>query len=497
MASPERQVALATTKRKFHRLLDNLTASTTTSSLASTLDEPTTSSIHSNDPTLPEPPPKRSRVSDVSMDRPRTPRAVSGNQRIKELQERLFAVRRQGDRPAGAATGAGIRAVDQSNPAKLSTPRKEPNFQPHSQGQFLSRLKTFADVKKWSHKPDAISELQWAKRGWSCDAWNTVACKGGCEQRVVVKLYPRRKDHEGKEIDMSEDMTEDVDEVLVQRYQELIVYGHYEDCLWRKRGCLDDIYHLPIANRSKSSSALLSRYHSFKAVMDELPMMDNITHPGPPVSDVLKSIPSSFFNPPGSTALASPPNTAAEITAFAFALFGWSGGFESNIALATCNHCFQRIGLWLYKDEKLKETSTKLDVPIESLRLDILQAHSEYCPWKTPESQRNPSDSPVTNMAAWETLEFVLMAMRREEKPPAPTSPVAESFQESIDDESATVRTEKSKDADSLNEKWRKFKAKLRRTASRKSLKSVKSTKSVKSVDGTALEKENDASSIA
>lgn len=118
-----------------------------------------------------------------------------------------------------------------------SSPRRPPNFQPYSQEQFLGRLKTFADVKKWTSKPDAIGEVEWAKRGWSCDTWNTVACKGGCEKRVAVKLRPKRKDRDGKDLDMTEDLAVDSDESLVKRYEELIVSGHAEDCLWRKQGC--------------------------------------------------------------------------------------------------------------------------------------------------------------------------------------------------------------------------------------------------------------------
>lgn len=240
-SSPESSApALATTKRKFHKLLDNLTASSSTTSLASTLPfhdhEANTSST-----SLPEsttaadaPPLKRSRLSDVgsAMDKPR---AVSGSDRIRALQEKLFTPRRSGERPR-----AGVRAVNNADAAaaKLSAPRKEPNFQPYSQEQFLKRLKTYADVKKWSNKPEAINEVAWAKRGWVCEAWNTVACKGGCEQRVAVRLYPRRKDSSGKEMEMTEDIPDEpLDGGLVEKFHELVVDGHYEDCLWRKRGC--------------------------------------------------------------------------------------------------------------------------------------------------------------------------------------------------------------------------------------------------------------------
>jgi hypothetical protein len=156
-----------------------------------------------------------------------------GQERIRQLKEQLLTVRREGTVRVVGKTALTPKA---SAPT-ASTPRKAPNFQPYSQDQFLERLKTFADVKKWTTKPDAISEVDWAMRGWSCDIWNTVACKGGCENRVAVKLRPKRKDASGKDIEMSEDLAFDVDDALVQRYKDLIVEGHSEDCLWRKRGC--------------------------------------------------------------------------------------------------------------------------------------------------------------------------------------------------------------------------------------------------------------------
>jgi hypothetical protein len=161
-------------------------------------------------------------------------RVVSGSERIQALKDQLFTPGKEGDR----RVGPGLRHVGANKTSTAQvTPRKPANFQPYSQEQFLERLKTFANVKKWTSKPDAIGEVEWAKRGWSCDLWNTVACKGGCEQRVAIRLRPKRKDANEKDIEMSEDLAFDVDESLVEKYKGLIVDGHHEDCLWRKRGC--------------------------------------------------------------------------------------------------------------------------------------------------------------------------------------------------------------------------------------------------------------------
>jgi hypothetical protein len=221
----ETQPALATTKRKFHRIMENIAANTSTTSVASSLQASNASTTSLAYPATPEPPNKRPRSSNANEERERS---ISASQaRIQALKDQLLTPRREGT----------VRAVGKSIAPKASTPRKQPNFQPYSQEQFLQRLKTFADVKKWTSKPDAIGEVEWAKRGWTCDTWNTVACKGGCEKRVAVKLRPKRKDVDGKDVAMTEDLGADVDARLVEKFRELIQTGHAEDCLWRKRGC--------------------------------------------------------------------------------------------------------------------------------------------------------------------------------------------------------------------------------------------------------------------
>jgi hypothetical protein len=491
-SSPTQEPALATTKRKFDTLLDKLTASASTTSLANTLRDnaSTTSLAH---PATPEPVSKRNRLSGTGMD---STRVVSGNERIQALKDQLFTPGKEGDR----RVGAGLRVVGANKISVTQvTPRKPANFQPYSQEQFLERLKTFANVKKWTNKPDAIGEVEWAKRGWSCDLWNTVACKGGCEQRVAVRLRPKRKDANEKEIEMSEDLAFDIDEGLVEKYKALVVDGHHEDCLWRKRGCqgmyfliarwyvtnacTEDIYHIPIASRAKSSTELLARYRSLKSIAHDLPTLENLIYPGPRIEDILRRIPPSVFLPSGSDSASAeePPTSTTDIVAFLFAMFGWTGVSESKIALAVCNHCFQRNGLWLCADTRLKEMSRKLDVPIETLRLNLVESHREHCPWKNPDAQRNPADGPIANMAAWETQEFMLLGKRKEKQRPNIQSVDLSSefsFPRGSED---SERPSKEDNDDGLHEKWKKFKAKLRRTTSRRSLKSVKSVRSGKS----------------
>jgi hypothetical protein len=431
------------------------------------------------------------------------------------LKEQFMTPRREGTVRVVGKTAYTPKA---STP-KASTPRKEPNFQPYSQEHFLARLKTFADVKKWTTKPDAINEVEWAMRGWSCDIWNTVACKGGCENRVAVKLRPKRKDASGRDLEMSEDLAVDVDNALVERYKDLIIEGHAEDCLWRKRGCqgmcwhgmdsrqflttqTEDIYHIPIASRAKSTTELLDRYRSLKAIAADLPLLEHITYPDPSIRRIIERIPSTFFTSAPNT---PQPTSQSDVVAFAFALFGWAGVSESRISLAVCNHCFQRLGLWLSSGSRLQEMSQKLDVPVESLRLNLVESHREHCPWKNADAQGNSKDGPIANMAAWQTLQFMLLGRHKDafssSSATAPLTPQKQTprkqhggHTDSVDLDGEleyprgsmdSVERPKYNDEDEeggLKEKWIKLKAKLKRSASKKSMKSTKSGKSGKSI---------------
>lgn len=218
--------ALTTSKRKFNKILENITASSSTTSLASLPTK--NASAMSVAAVQNEPPPKRVRNS------------LDG--------ESLKSV--EGDRPDTAASASSrptsslslaqraksIRLIKKDKARESAEPKKAPNYTPWSHEHFVERMKTFADVKVWSPKPDKLSEVEWAKRGWVCENLNTVACKGGCEKRLVVKLEPKKKD------DNAEDILEgDLDEALVERYAKLIVDGHDEGCLWRRAGCKGEL----------------------------------------------------------------------------------------------------------------------------------------------------------------------------------------------------------------------------------------------------------------
>lgn len=160
--------SIETSKRKFHKLLDNLTSS-----------HPQPTPILSKD------------ISGPATKRPRLePRTRRNPTSITQF-------------PRGTAlTAHGTIKVGAHKTASSKPP---PNYVPWSRELFLERLKTFADLRIWTSKPDAVNEVAWAKRGWVCDGLNRVACKGGCEERVVVALRPMRNDEDGAKIEGSED----------------------------------------------------------------------------------------------------------------------------------------------------------------------------------------------------------------------------------------------------------------------------------------------------
>jgi hypothetical protein len=113
---------------------------------------------------------------------------------------------------------------------------------------------------------------------------------------------------------------------------------------------------------------------------------------------------------------------------------------------------------------------------------------------------QNNADGPIAGMSAWETLQFMVLKRRGgggggESESGAHGHGHGHGHArgiESVDLGSDVTFPRGSVDGESvpggdddeggLNAKWKKFKAKLRRTTSKKSLKSVKSVKSSKSV---------------
>ncbi|KAF4310252.1 Zinc finger C3HC-like protein [Botryosphaeria dothidea] len=376
--------ALTTSKRKFNKILENITASSSTTSLASLPTK--NASAMSVAAVQNEPPPKRVRNS------------LDG--------ESLKSV--EGDRPDTAASASSrptsslslaqraksIRLIKKDKARESAEPKKAPNYTPWSHEHFVERMKTFADVKVWSPKPDKLSEVEWAKRGWVCENLNTVACKGGCEKRLVVKLEPKKKD------DNAEDILEgDLDEALVERYAKLIVDGHDEGCLWRRAGCKEDIYHVPMANYDDHiKPGLIERHKSLLNIRYKLPPLENLQYPGAIPARLEKALPEELTQSLSSEnyETTTPPDSTdqkdIEKRIQLFALYGWYGEDRGKYSIVQCHECHQKTGLWMYLGEGAK--------------LDLVEAHRIHCPWLSPESQ---GGRPL-----WEQLQKRLLNRLRE-----------------------------------------------------------------------------------
>ena len=229
-------VALSTTKRKFHKVLDSISNASSVSLVGNNQERNASTTTL---PTNMEPPSKR----------PRTARPASAY--VKSSTTTPMTKMRP-------------TSIAQKPPAKeLDSERKAPNFAPWDRNQFLERLKTYRHVDKWRGKSEKINEVQWAKRGWSCVGRETVGCVGGCGKELVILLESRENKENPQdkgESHRSEDEDEDEDdwrekarEQLIDKYAEMVVTAHNEGCLWRRRGC-DGTYHFSKRRHSGSTS---------------------------------------------------------------------------------------------------------------------------------------------------------------------------------------------------------------------------------------------------
>lgn len=93
-----------------------------------------------------------------------------------------------------AAVSSVIRG---SQPARTSRADGPAKYSPTDRGDLVKRLATFQEITDWTPKPERVSEIEWAKRGWVCHGKETVRCLL-CHRELVVKVNCKVVD--GKEI---------------------------------------------------------------------------------------------------------------------------------------------------------------------------------------------------------------------------------------------------------------------------------------------------------
>ncbi|KAF9767236.1 hypothetical protein IL306_000218 [Fusarium sp. DS 682] len=257
-------------------------------------------------------------------------------------------------------------------------------YAPTDRADLLKRLGTFQEITDWTPKPDKVNEIEWAKRGWVCRGKETVRCLL-CHRELVVKL--NRKVVDGKEVPVL--VASEIEEALVDKYADLIVTSHQEDCLWRKRGCDDSLLRLSLTNASASLAALRERYDELLARKSFLPYEFNLRLPEElNLDEVLSHLPSDFFTNPSSAKEAeAQPNRVA----LSLALMGWQGLNNARIGAvpnsASCHTCLRRLGLWMFKSKEVGDNGEVL-VPAPMDFLDPAREHRFFCPWSNSETQK-------------------------------------------------------------------------------------------------------------
>ncbi|KAK0733263.1 C3HC zinc finger-like-domain-containing protein [Lasiosphaeria miniovina] len=325
-----------------------------------------------------------------------------------------------GSSPVSAGAAASPGGKDKAAPLK---------YCPGDREQLLRRLATFQELTDWTPKPDRVNEVEWAKRGWACQGKERVQCTL-CSRDLVVKL--NRKEVDGKQIPVL--IASEIAESVVDKYAELIVEAHEEDCLWRRKGCDDSLLRIPLPNAKVALKDLRLRYDELCARKAFLPYEFNLRLPKDlDVDTILSYLPPHFFTEPpppdGNTPLDSPPTAAdsnsspttptltlprAPINraAVALAVLGWQGLSNPRIGpvpnSASCHTCLRRLGMWMFKSKEVEPETQQILVPAPMDHLDPLREHRFFCPWKTGGAQRNPGAKPLgpgeEDKAAWEVL---------------------------------------------------------------------------------------------
>ncbi|KAK6536567.1 hypothetical protein TWF281_000793 [Arthrobotrys megalospora] len=300
--------------------------------------------------------------------------------------------------PAGADSRASSVAPSGSGTSPKVIKVAAARYAPWDRNEFLQRLETFRSVSNWSSKPEKINEVAWAKRGWVCmqTSKNRVRCTSHCGGELVVKV-----DFDGFEVtaeEVDEEDNEDDDEegsqakkekldALISKYEELIVDGHEDDCLWKKRGCDKAIYRLPLQPATEARSGFYARYKSLTNVSDDQ-LVINLTRP--------QEVDTSVLNLPEDMG-----KEHLKQNALILALFGWSKeDNESSVEMVKCDACFRRLGLWLFV-KRPSVTEEEGDEFSSMSRLNVVDEHRDYCPWVNPMSQTG-------DHAGWEILLRIL-----------------------------------------------------------------------------------------
>ncbi|KAI0477575.1 C3HC zinc finger-like-domain-containing protein [Xylariaceae sp. FL0804] len=279
--------------------------------------------------------------------------------------------------------------------------REPPKYSPGDRDELIRRLGTFQELTEWTPKPDKINEIEWARRGWVCQGKERVRCEL-CHKELVVKANKRTV--EDKEV--LKTAGSGVEEALVNKFAELIVEAHQEDCPWRRHGCHDTLLRLSLASPQTALASLRERYDDLCTRPSFMPYLFNLRLPEKlDVKATEAQLTSTFFTDPAPPA--TNPENPNEV-ALALALTGWQGLTNPRIGAvpnsATCATCLRRLGLWMFKSKEVDESTGQILVPAPMDHLDPVREHRFFCPWRSAAAQHNPGSKGQNPKAAWEVL---------------------------------------------------------------------------------------------
>jgi C3HC zinc finger-like/Rsm1-like len=253
---------------------------------------------------------------------------------------------------------------------------KTANYLPSSREDFLERLETFGPITKW-HVPstERVSAVVWAKRGWGCSDTDMVACKT-CDEQLLVKLDEEEEAAVTNSVEQNDETEEDDlstaailrHRLLVEKYSDLIITGHAQSCPWRNRGCDESIQRIcGLFNTASTLQTLRARYDSFRGF--DMPPVHLSTDGW---SYSRQELIDFKFNYIGTEEIYQ--------DTLRLAMCGWQAS-PGRDDVAECRACFRSLGLWLYRGEQ----------PIVE-KLDAVESHLEYCPWRSADAQRTEAD---------------------------------------------------------------------------------------------------------
>ena len=305
------------------------------------------------------------------------------------------------------------KVVHKKSPSHANVTNVEvptPKYAPWDRAAFLERLSSFTRLTEWMPKPDRANEVEWAKRGWVLQKEERVRCSL-CNVEVKVKLNEKEVDGKNSYIYNASS----IDKALVDKYVELIITSHDEHCMWRKKGCDDTIFKLPLNDGPITLGNIRQRYGELSARKATLPYDFNIRVPDcVDLDTVMSYLPKKFFTNIPNLGDPKPPPEMTEINkvALKLALFGWQGHTHppagDQPGSISCKSCFRTLGLWLFKSKEVCPITGKEIAPATMSCLDVVKEHRAYCPWRNAATQNGHRKSSTSNLAGWEIVQKVL-----------------------------------------------------------------------------------------